>query len=205
MPPDGLGRLPAAFRGTDLHEREPSHDRQAQLTRTTFSTSRLLDFASVKELIAQTGHEVGEWPLVILKELFDNALDAARRPASRPVISGQVDASGIAVSGQRPGHSGDDGQGHPRLLGPGPARVKPTSPRRAAPRATRSRRIVAMPFVLDGERGQVEIAAQGERHRIAFAVDRIRQVPVIAHEVRSRILVRREPTGSTGPIVLAQH
>ena len=40
-----------------------------------------------------------------------------------------------------------------------------------------------MPFVLDGERGQVEIAAQGERHRIAFQVDRIRQEPVLAHEV----------------------
>ena len=43
--------------------------------------------------------------------------------------------------------------------------------------------IVAMPFVLDGERGQVEIAARGERHLIAFKVDRIRQEPVVDHEV----------------------
>jgi hypothetical protein len=43
------------------------NDRQ-QLTRTTFSTSRLLDFASVKELTAQTGHEVGEWPLRTAEE-----------------------------------------------------------------------------------------------------------------------------------------
>ena len=48
VPPDGLGRLPEAFRGTDLHQREPPHDRQAQLTRTTFTTSRLLDFASAR-------------------------------------------------------------------------------------------------------------------------------------------------------------
>ena len=40
-----------------------------------------------------------------------------------------------------------------------------------------------MPFVLDGERGEVEIAAQGERHRIDFGVDRIRQEPVVEHEV----------------------
>ena len=31
--------------------------------------------------------------------------------------------------------------------------------------------LVAMPFVLDGDRGAVEIAAQGKRHRIDFAVD----------------------------------
>jgi hypothetical protein len=46
-----------------------------QLRRTTFSTSRFLDFASIKELTAQTGREVGEWPVVIVKELVDNAID----------------------------------------------------------------------------------------------------------------------------------
>ena len=41
----------------------------AKLDRTTFSTSRLLDFAGIKELTAQTGHPPAEWPLVVLKEL----------------------------------------------------------------------------------------------------------------------------------------
>src|SRR5262245_24008166 len=50
--------------------------REPKLARTTFATSRLLDFASEKELIAQTGHDVDDWPLVIVKELVDNALDA---------------------------------------------------------------------------------------------------------------------------------
>ena len=57
------------------------HD--APALRTTFSTSRLLEFCSRKELVAQTGHEPDDWPLVIVKELVDNALDAARKPASR--------------------------------------------------------------------------------------------------------------------------
>ena len=61
------------------------------MTRTTFSTSRLLDFASVKELTAQTGHEVGEWPLVIVKELLDNALDACEEAGVAPVITIEVD------------------------------------------------------------------------------------------------------------------
>ena len=41
--------------------------------------------------------------------------------------------------------------------------------------------ILAMPFVLDGERGRVEIDAKSTRHIIDFAVDRIRQEPVIQH------------------------
>ncbi len=48
----------------------------AQLHRATLRTSRLLDFCSRKELIAQTGHQPEAWPLVVLKELVDNALDA---------------------------------------------------------------------------------------------------------------------------------
>ena len=44
--------------------------------------------------------------------------------------------------------------------------------------------IVAMPFVLsDGDRGAVEIGAQGKRHRIDFAVDQIRQQPAIGYAV----------------------
>ncbi len=43
----------------------------ARLDRTTFSTSRLLDFCNRKELIAQTGHQPDAWPLVVLKELVD--------------------------------------------------------------------------------------------------------------------------------------
>jgi hypothetical protein len=45
------------------------------LERTTFKTSRLAEFCSRRELVAQTGHQVHDWPLVILKELTDNAID----------------------------------------------------------------------------------------------------------------------------------
>ena len=47
-----------------------------KLDRTVFETSRLLDFCSVKELTAQTGHHPHDWPLVVLKELVDNSIDA---------------------------------------------------------------------------------------------------------------------------------
>ena len=41
----------------------------ARLERTTLRTSRLMDFASKKDLIAQTGHQESEWALVLLERL----------------------------------------------------------------------------------------------------------------------------------------
>ena len=55
-----------------------------KLHRTAFRTSRLLDFCSRKELIAQTGHQPDDWPLVVLKELIDNALDACEEGGTAP-------------------------------------------------------------------------------------------------------------------------
>src|SRR3712207_7203701 len=45
----------------------------------TFRSSRLLDFASQRELTAQVGHPPAMWPQVAVKELVDNGLDAAEQ------------------------------------------------------------------------------------------------------------------------------
>lgn len=45
--------------------------------------------------------------------------------------------------------------------------------------------LVAMPFVLNGERGQVDITTGGQRHEIVFRVDPIRQEPKIEKTVHS--------------------
>ena len=74
----------------------------ATLDRTTFTTSRLLDFCSRKELTAQTGHPPHQWPLVIIKELTDNALDACEEAGVPPEISIKVSADGIAVADNGP-------------------------------------------------------------------------------------------------------
>jgi DNA topoisomerase VI subunit B len=57
------------------------------LRRETFRTSRLMEFCNRKELIAQTGHEVADWPLVIAKELVDNAIDACEEANCAPEIA----------------------------------------------------------------------------------------------------------------------
>ena len=75
----------------------------AHLERTTFQTSRLLDFCSEKELVAKTGQDRDDWPLVILKELLDNALDACEEKDVAPEISVTVDDKQITVADNGPG------------------------------------------------------------------------------------------------------
>jgi signal transduction histidine kinase len=73
------------------------------LQRTALRTSRLLDFCSRKELIAQTRHQPEDWPVVVLKELVDNALDACEEAGTAPEIAVHVDENGITVSDNGPG------------------------------------------------------------------------------------------------------
>src|SRR6516164_6943340 len=70
---------------------------QHPLKRETFQTSRLLDFCSERELVKQIGHPVDQWPLVILKELLDNAIDAAEEVGSMPVIRVEVTDKAIVI------------------------------------------------------------------------------------------------------------
>lgn len=75
----------------------------AKLNRTTFTTSRLLEFCSEKELVAQTGHGTDQWPFVVVKELLDNALDACEEAGIAPTIEVKVDDNGISVADNGPG------------------------------------------------------------------------------------------------------
>ena len=74
-----------------------------RLDRTTFRTSREMDFFSEKELVTQTGHEIEDWPLVFIKELIDNSLDACEKADIPPEISVKADAAGITVGDNGPG------------------------------------------------------------------------------------------------------
>ena len=79
---------------------------RGRLERTALVTSRLLDFATRKELTAQTGHEPDAWPAVIAKELIDNAIDACEEAGIAPEITVTVDETGITVGRQRPRPAG---------------------------------------------------------------------------------------------------
>jgi len=154
----------------------------ATLERTTFRTSRLLDFASEKELVAQTGHQKEAWPTVILKELVDNSIDAAEEAGTAPIIEVKVDHDGIVVADNGPGIPADVIED---ILDFGvrvSSREAYVSPTRGA-QGNALKTILAMPFVLDGDHGRVEIWTRGARHTIDFSVDRIRQAPTAKHRV----------------------
>ena len=141
-----------------------------------------------EELTAQTGHPSEEWPLVIVKELIDNALDACEEAGIAPEISVRVGAHGITVIDNGPGLPAQVVEDVLDFSVRVSSREAYVSPSRGA-QGNALKTLVAMPFALDGKAGRVEVDAQGVRHKITFAVDPIRQQPVIRHE-RRRGLVK---------------
>ncbi|MFH1922442.1 MAG: hypothetical protein ABIP48_21485 [Planctomycetota bacterium] len=160
---------------------------KGKLERTTFETSRLLEFCSEKELTAQTGHESDKWPLVIAKELKDNSLDACEEAGIAPEIEITVDADGITISDNGPGLPADTID---RILDYSvrvSSREAYVAPDRGA-QGNALKTVLATPFVLDGDRGRVDISSHGQRHEIEFAVDRIRQEPAISRTIHEGIV-----------------
>jgi hypothetical protein len=152
-----------------------------KLDRTTFTTSRLLEFCSEKELVAQTGTPVKHWPVYLLKELVDNALDACEEAGRAPEINIEVGNGKIVVTDNGPGLPGDTVK---RILDFSvrvSSREAYVSPTRGA-QGNALKTVLAMPFVLDGQEAKVELEAHGIHHEIHFEVDHVRQHPVIRHE-----------------------
>jgi hypothetical protein len=168
---------------------EPAH----RIERVAFTTSRLMEFCTEKELVAQTGHQSYEWPRVIAKELVDNGIDACEEAEVAPSIKVTI-TTGHAKSRRRAAKATrivfeDNGPGIPA------ATVKNiinynnrTSSREAYVSPTRGRQgnaiktILPMAYVLGGEgNGETWIEAHGIKHRIRFSINQIRQEPIIDH------------------------
>jgi DNA topoisomerase VI subunit B len=157
--------------------------------RKTFTVSRLAEFVSESELVKQIGHPVADWPLVILKELVDNALDEAEEAGVPPVIEISVDEDSITV------HDGS-GRGIPaetveKLIDYSArtsSRAAYASPTRGA-QGNALQTIIAMPFALTKEDCETAaIEARGVEHRNAFATDLIRQTPKPVIERRASLV-----------------
>lgn len=144
----------------------------------TFRTSRLLDFCGERELTAQIGHEPGWWPACIVKELVDNALDAAEEAGVPPQVRVTATDKMIEVVDAGPGIPGDvidDILDFDMRVSSREAYVGPT--RGAQGNALKT--IVLMAFALDGRAGLVEIRSRGIRHSIQIGIDPIAQRPTI--------------------------
>jgi DNA topoisomerase VI subunit B len=151
------------------------------LERTTFRTSREMDFFSRKELVTQTGHEVAEWPFVIVKECTDNGLDECEEAGIAPVIEITADGRGITVK--------DNGRGIPEetLKGAMDFSVRVSnreayvSPCRGA-QGNALKTLLPMPWVLDPDHGRLIVTANNKRHVITCRCDPVSQRPVIDDE-----------------------
>ncbi|WP_027152206.1 ATP-binding protein [Mesorhizobium sp. WSM2561] len=152
-----------------------------RLNREAFRTSRLLDFCSAKELQAQTGHEMADWPLVIAKEGVDNALDACEDADIAPAVAIRVDADGITIADNGPGIPTTTVESVLDFNVRVSSREAYVSPTRGA-QGNALKTLVAMPYVLSGGRlGTATISAHGMQHHIDFRVDQIRQQPAITY------------------------
>jgi Histidine kinase-, DNA gyrase B-, and HSP90-like ATPase len=150
------------------------------IQRTTFSTSWTLEFCSAKELVAQTGHEPDDWPLVVVKELTDNALDACEEARGAPVIRVTIARGRIRVRDNGPGIPAETVASILDFTSRTSSREAYVAPDRGQ-QGNALKTILAMPFALSGDEGFVEIVAHGVRHEITIRVDRIAQRPVIDH------------------------
>ena len=160
---------------------EPAH----KIERVAFTTSRLMEFCTEKELVAQTGHEAHKWPLVIVKELVDNGIDACEEAEIAPVIKVAV------TTGKRRKPTrivvADNGRGIPPKTITGiinytvrissrEAYISPTRGRQGNALKT----ILPMSYVLGGKgKGETWIEARGRKHRILFTVNQIKQEPIV--------------------------
>jgi DNA topoisomerase VI subunit B len=169
----------------ETEQRQPLAKTAKKLTRVPFKVSRLMEFCTRRELVNQTGHDVYEWPLVVAKELLDNALDAAEEAEIAPIISIAVNGRSVVIQDNGPGIPAKTIEGILDYSVRVSSREAYASPTRGA-QGNALKTILPMSYVLDerhGEEaaGETVIESHGTAHHIRFAVDHIRQEPRIEH------------------------
>jgi hypothetical protein len=166
--------------------------REPKLTRVAFTVSRLMEFCTTRELQNQTGHSVEDWPLVVLKELMDNALDACEEAEVAPVISITVNPGSIVIKDNAGGFETDTIKSILDYTVRVSSREAYVSPTRGA-QGNALKTILAMGYVLDRDEagkdtdavGVTIIETQGLKHHIKFEVDHISLQPRITHSTAS--------------------
>jgi DNA topoisomerase VI subunit B len=172
-------------------KRKEKPEPEPKLTRVAFKVSRLMEFCTMKELQNQTGHSWHQWPLVVLKELVDNALDACEESEVAPALSITVKPTAIIIQD----NGGGIGASTIKSILDYTVRVSSreayVSPTRGA-QGNALKTILAMGYVLDRRRhegpeavGETLFETRGIAHRIQFGVDHVNNEPKITHTTSS--------------------
>ena len=165
-----------------------------RLKRVPFKVSRLMEFCTRRELVNQTGHDIPQWLLVILKELIDNGIDACEEAEIAPTMFVTVTKGGTIIVE-------DNGPGFPaKTIGSVLDYAIRVSSNEAYCSPTRGQQgnalktILPMPYVMDdsGEDacGQTTIEAHGVAHHITFEVDHVKQEPKISHATKPSKVIK---------------
>src|SRR5262249_20672514 len=148
-----------------------------------------MEFCTKREVEKETGPSVQDWPLVVLKELMDNSLDACEEAEVAPVISITVGRKSITVQDNANGIEADTIKSILDYTIRVSSREAYVSPTRGA-QGNALKTILAVGYVLDRERndrnnaeavGTTIIETRGIKHRIEFRVDHVNNQPKIIH------------------------
>jgi len=148
------------------------------LERTAFSTSRLMEFFNEKELQMQIGHERDAWPIALTKELIDNGLDACESAGTTPAIVVTLQEDAVTVADNGPGVSAAvlrRSLDYSVRVSDKNFYIAPTRGQLGNALKT----VWAAPFVIDGERGRVEVDSRGTQYTVDVSLDRIAQTPTL--------------------------
>jgi hypothetical protein len=168
---------------------------EPKLTRVAFRVSRLMEFCTRRELENQTGHSIQEWPLVVAKELIDNALDACEEAEVAPIITVTVEPGVIVVQDNGGGIGADTVASVLDYSVRVSSREAYCSPTRGA-QGNALKTLLAMGYVIDRELGHdaeaagiTIVEARGVRHRIEFRVDHVGNQPKIDYTTEPSAVV----------------
>jgi DNA topoisomerase VI subunit B len=149
--------------------------------RKAFTTSRELEFFTESELTTQIGYHKGLWPLMLVKELLDNAIDACETAGTKAIEIGvKLEKNAITISDNGPGITGKIIKGvldYSVRVSDKKHYIAPT--RGQLGNALKC--VVAAPFVATGTQSVIEVLSHGVNHRVMIQLDRIAQEPVITY------------------------
>ena len=152
--------------------------------RTVFSTSRASEFLELRALQAQTGQPAEAFGHVVVKELLDNALDAAETAGRAPVIeiatrTDDSEITFVTVTDNGAGITSEIVAGlcDFTMLVSDKARYR--GPTRGA-QGNAFKTLLGIPYAL-GVDEPVVIESAGVRHELRVTVDRVGDV-VVTHE-----------------------